>query len=151
MKAAVLTKLRTPWQIQDRPIPKPGASQVLIRVHASGLCFTDIHITEGLLQGTLPRVLGHEVTGRICEIGDAVSSRCVGDRVGVPWFQSSCGRCTWCLSGRAVFCSQKICTGNQIAGGHAEYLVAYADSTILLPNDLEYCDAAPILCAGYTV
>src|SRR5437667_8604628 len=75
----------------------------------------------------------------------------VGDRVGVPWVQASCGRCEWCLRGRPMFCPNLISTGLEAAGGPAEYMPAYVNATMLLPDGLSYEQAAPIFCAGYTV
>src|SRR5439155_13318545 len=89
--------------------------------------------------------------GESVEVGLGVRARRVGDRVGVPWVQASCGRCEWCQRGKPAFCSQQIGTGVQTQGSHAEYMVAYADSTVLLPEGLAYEQAAPIFCAGYTV
>jgi D-arabinose 1-dehydrogenase-like Zn-dependent alcohol dehydrogenase len=80
-----------------------------------------------------------------------VTSRKVGDRVGVPWIQATCGRCEWCQRGKRMFCQQPVTTGVEIGGGHAEYMVCYADATMLLPDGLAYEQAAPIFCAGYTV
>src|SRR5262249_40212290 len=125
--------------------------QVLIRVQASGLCYTDIHITEGAIPTQFPCVLGHEPVGEIVEVGMGVRTREIGDRVGVPWFQTGCARCEWCLRGKAIFCQDQISTGMGIQGGHAEYMPAYADATVLLPKDVPAEQAAPIFCAGYTV
>lgn len=151
MKAAVVPSLNSPWEIKEVPTPKPGANQVLIKIGASGLCYTDVHITKGHIPTQFPRTLGHEPVGEIVEIGKGVTSRQVGDRVGVPWVQSSCGRCEWCLRGKKMFCQQQIGTGVQTQGSHAEYMLAYADSTMLLPDSISYEQAAPVFCAGYTV
>ena len=151
MKAAVVPAVNAKWEVQEVPNPKPEANQVLIKIHASGLCYTDVHITRGEIPTQFPRTLGHEPVGEIVALGVGVRTRRVGDRVGVPWIQASCGRCEWCLRGKAPFCSQAIGTGVQTQGSHAEYMLAYADSTMLLPDGLAYEQAAPILCAGYTV
>src|SRR5215217_44189 len=98
-----------------------------------------------------PHTIGHEPAGEIVALGEGVTTRKVGDKVGVPWLQSSCGRCEWCQRGKLFFCSNSIGTGINIAGSHAEYMVAYADATQLIPNGLSYDQAAPIFCAGYTV
>jgi alcohol dehydrogenase len=98
-----------------------------------------------------PRVLGHEPVGEIVEVGAGVSSRKVGDRVGVGWHQKGCGRCEWCLRGRKELCPNAISTGIGLQGSHAEYMLAYADATMLIPDALSYEQAAPIFCAGYTV
>jgi len=151
MKAAVVPAVKANWQVKEIPIPKPEANQVLIKIRASGLCYTDVHITRGEIPTQFPRTLGHEPVGEIVEVGIGVRTRRVADRVGVPWIQASCGRCEWCQHGKAPFCPQLIGTGLQTQGGHAEYMVAYADSTVLLPEGLPYEQAAPIFCAGYTV
>jgi alcohol dehydrogenase len=135
----------------DIPTPKPGPTQVLIRVRASGLCYTDVHQTRGEMPGPFPRTLGHETVGEIVEVGSDVTSRIVGDRVGVPWVQAGCGRCEWCARGKFMFCPNQKGTSVDMNGGHAEYSVAYADATVLLPDNLTYEQAAPIFCAGYTV
>jgi D-arabinose 1-dehydrogenase-like Zn-dependent alcohol dehydrogenase len=151
MKAAIVPSAHARWEVREVPTPKPGPNQVLIKIHASGICYTDVHQTHGVLPGPFPRTLGHEPVGEIVELGAGVTSRKVGDRVGVPWVQGSCGRCEWCLRGKALFCENLIGTSGEAAGGHAEYMLALADSTMLLPDDLSYEQAAPIFCAGYTV
>ncbi|MBD1804110.1 alcohol dehydrogenase catalytic domain-containing protein [Microcoleus sp. FACHB-SPT15] len=151
MKAAVVPALNGQWEVKEVPTPEPGANQVLLKIHASGLCYTDVHITKGEIPTEFPRILGHEPVGEIVAIGEGVTSRQVGDRVGVPWVQASCGRCEWCLRGKRMFCAQQIGTGVQTQGSHAEYMLAYADTTMLLPDNVSYEQAAPIFCAGYTV
>lgn len=151
MKAAVVPGINGKWRVEEVPTPEPGVNQVLIKIHASGLCYTDVHITRGNLPTEFPRTLGHEPAGEVVAIGDGVTSRKVGDRVGVPWVQASCGRCEWCLRGKPFFCEAQIGTGVGLPGSHAEYMVAYAAATVLLPDGLEYEQAAPIFCAGYTV
>ena len=108
MRAAVVPKISSKWKVREFPTPEPSANQVLIKIHASGLCYTDVHITEGRLPGQFPRTIGHEPVGEIVAIGEGVTSRKVGDRVGVPWLQASCGRCEWCLRGKPMFCAQQI-------------------------------------------
>ncbi len=151
MRAAVVPAIAKKWQLQEIPRPSPGPNQALIKIHASGLCYTDVHITDGHIPTQFPRTLGHEPVGEIVEIGQGVRTRKVGDRVGVPWVQASCGRCEWCLRGKPMFCADLVGTGIGTPGGHAEYMVAYADATALLPERLSYEQAAPIFCAGYTV
>ena len=151
MKAAVVPAVNSNWEIKEVPTPEPGINQVLIEIHASGLCYTDVHITKGAIPTEFPRTLGHEPVGKIVAVGEGVTTRKVGDRVGVPWVQSSCGRCEWCLRGKRMFCAQQIGTGVQMQGSHAEYMLAYADATMLLPDAISYEQAAPVFCAGYTV
>jgi D-arabinose 1-dehydrogenase-like Zn-dependent alcohol dehydrogenase len=151
MKAAVVPAANSKWIVKEVPVPKPAENQVLIRIRASGLCYTDVHITHGHIPTDFPRTIGHEPVGDIVELGPGVRTRHVGDRVGVPWIQASCGRCEWCQRGRPMFCAQGIGTGVQMPGSHAEYMIAFADATALLPDNLSYEQAAPIFCAGYTV
>jgi len=153
MRAAVVPKIGSKWEVREVPTPEPSANQVLIKIRASGLCYTDVHITEGHLPIPIefPRTIGHEPVGEIVALGEGVTSRKVGDRVGVPWIQASCGRCEWCLRGKPMFCAQQIGTGINIQGSHAEYMAAYADATMLIPDGLADEQAAPVFCAGYTV
>jgi alcohol dehydrogenase len=151
MLAAVVPSVNEKWEVKEVPTPKPGANQVLIRIHASGICYTDVHATKGVLGVKFPYTIGHEPAGEVVDLGDDVTTREVGDRVGVPWLQSTCGRCEWCQRGKSLFCPNHIATGINIAGGHAEYMVAFADATQLIPDGVSYDQAAPIFCAGYTV
>ena len=136
MQAAVVPAVKARWEVEDVPTSDPGPNQVLIKIHASGLCYTDVHQTNGELPGSFPRILGHEPVGEIVAVGPGVRSCRIGDRVGAPWVQASCGRCEWCLRGRPMFCPNLISTGLEAAGGHAEYMPAYVDATMLLPDGL---------------
>jgi alcohol dehydrogenase len=89
--------------------------------------------------------------GEIVAVGSGVTSRKAGDRVGTAWIQATCGRCEWCLRGRKMFCPNQKDTGMDLQGGHAEYMLMYADTTFLIPETVSYDQAAPIFCAGYTV
>lgn len=152
MRAAVVPELNAPWEVRDVPTPDPGPGQVLIRIAASGLCYTDVHITKGSGPSTeFPRTLGHEPVGEIVAVGEGVRGRRSGDRVGVPWVQDWCGRCEWCLRDKPLFCPDQVGTGVQSQGSHAEYMLAAARGTMLLPERLSYEQAAPIFCAGFTV
>jgi alcohol dehydrogenase len=151
MLSSVIPSLSAKWEVKEVPTPQAGTNQVLIKIHASGICYTDVHITKGGLGIKFPYTIGHEPAGEIVALGEGVTTRKVGDRVGVPWVQSTCGRCEWCQRGKVFFCPNQVATGINIAGSHAEYMVAYADATQLLPNGLSYEQAAPIFCAGYTV
>ncbi len=151
MLAAVVPSVNAKWEVKEVPDLQPGTNQVLIKIHASGICYTDVHITNGGLGVKFPHTIGHEPAGEIVALGEGVTTRKVGDRVGIPWVQSTCGRCEWCQRGKLFFCPDQIGTGINIAGSHAEYMVAYAAATQLLPNNLSYDQAAPIFCAGFTV
>jgi alcohol dehydrogenase len=151
MLSSVIPSVNAKWEVKEVPTPQAGTNQVLIKIRASGVCYTDVHITKGGLGVKFPYTIGHEPAGEIVALGEGVTTRKVGDKVGVPWVQSTCGRCEWCQRGKLFFCPNQIATGINIAGSHAEYMVAYADATQLLPNGLSYDQAAPIFCAGYTV
>lgn len=152
MRAAVVTAVNGPWEVKDVPRPEPNPNQVLVKMHASGICYTDVHQTLGHIPGAFPRILGHEPVGEVVAVGPGVASRKVGDRVGVPWIQATCGRCEWCARGRRMFCTgERKSTGMELQGGHAEFMPMYADATYLIPDGVSYDQAAPIFCAGYTV
>ena len=151
MLSSVVPSENVKWEVKEVPTPQPRANQVLIKIHASGICYTDVHITKGGLGVKFPNTIGHEPAGEIVALGEGVTTRKVGDRVGVPWLQSTCGRCEWCQRGKLFFCPNLVATGINIPGSHAEFMVAYADATQLLPDGLSYDQAAPIFCAGYTV
>ena len=151
MQAAVVPAANSPWQVKDVPQPQPGPNQVLVKMHASGICFTDVHQTLGHSSGSFPRILGHEPVGEIVAVSPDVTTRKVGDRVGTAWIQSTCGRCEWCLRGRRMFCPYMKATGVDTQGGHAEYMTMNSTATYLIPDKVSYEQAAPIFCAGYTV
>ena len=151
MKAAVVPAMNSSWQIEDVPQPQPGPSQMLVKMRASGICYTDVHETLGHIPGQFPRILGHEPVGEIVVVAPDVTKRRVGDRVGTAWIQSTCGRCEWCQRGRRMFCPYLKGTGLDAQGGHAEYMLMNADATYLIPDKVGYEQAAPIFCAGYTV
>jgi D-arabinose 1-dehydrogenase-like Zn-dependent alcohol dehydrogenase len=83
--------------------PQPGARQVLVKMRASGICYSDVHETLGHVPGQFPRILGHEPVAEIAAVAADVTTRKVGDRVGTAWIQSTCGRCEWCQRGRRMF------------------------------------------------
>ena len=151
MRAAVVPAVNARWEVREIPVPEPGPTQVLMRIRASGLCYTDVHIASGALGVKFPHVLGHEPVGEIVAVGSAVATRKKGDRVGVPWVQAGCGRCEWCLRGKPMFCANAVGTGIQTQGSHAEYMLAEAAATMLVPEALAWEQAAPVFCAGYTV
>src|SRR5919201_4480540 len=151
MLSSVIPSVNAKWEVKEVPTPQAGTNQALIKIHGSGICYTDVHITKGGLGVKFPHTIGHEPAGEIVAIGYGVTTSKVGDTVGVPWLQSTCGRCEWCQRGKLFFCLNQVVTGINIAGSHAEYMIAYAAATQLLPDGLSYQQAAPIFCAGYTV
>jgi propanol-preferring alcohol dehydrogenase len=149
MKAMVLMARRTSLALTDLAVPEPGADEVLIRVHACGVCRTDLHVVDGdLTAGKLPIVPGHEVVGAVVANGTNVSGFRGGDRVGVPWLGYTCGRCEYCLRGEENLCARARFTGYDIDGGYAEYVVAHARYCLPIPDAYDDASAAPLLCAG---
>jgi propanol-preferring alcohol dehydrogenase len=155
MRAMVLPRTMTvtegskPLEPRDLPVPRPGPGEVLIRVSACGVCHTELDEIEGrTAPPEFPVVPGHEVVGRVEETGDEVTTHRVGDRVGVGWIYDSCGRCSYCKSGRENLCSEFTATGRDANGGYAEYMTAPEASAYPIPEVFGDAEAAPLLCAG---
>lgn len=129
--------------------PEPAADQVLIRVHACGVCRTDLHVVDGeLSEPKLPLIPGHEIVGTVVAKAAQVDTLQIGQRVGVPWLGHTCGHCAYCLGGQENLCDQPAFTGYQIDGGYAEYTVADAGYCFPIPDCYDDAEAAPLLCAG---
>jgi propanol-preferring alcohol dehydrogenase len=149
MRAMELRVPGTPLAAVDRPVPRPGPQQVLVRVAACGVCRTDLHVVDGELpDATLPLVPGHEIVGTIVDIGADVRDVRAGDRVGIPWLASTCGTCRFCLAGQENLCDFARFTGYTVDGGYAEYTLADARYCFALPRDHDPDELAPWLCAG---
>jgi propanol-preferring alcohol dehydrogenase len=134
---------------RERPDPRPEAHQLQIRVQACGVCRTDLHLIDGELQDPChPIIPGHEIVGRVVEVGSAVTHHKPGDRVGVPWLGWTCGHCPFCLSGRENLCARARFTGCHIDGGYADIAVADERYCFALPAGYTDEAAAPLLCAG---
>src|SRR5215510_13045544 len=133
-----------------KPLLDPGPNQVRIRVEACGVCHSDSATVEGLFPIDWPRVPGHEVVGRIDDLGSGVKGWAVGQRVGVGFLGGSCGYCEFCRSGDLVNCRNQEYTGIHRDGGYAEVMIAKASGLVSIPDDLLSADAAPLLCAGLT-
>jgi len=145
----VLERQRQPLRPAELPDPCPEAGQVLISVHACGVCRTDLHIVDGELgRPKLPLVPGHQIVGTVLGGGDGAERFAAGQRVGVPWLGWTCGECRYCRSGRENLCDRARFTGYDIDGGYAE--LAVADERFCFPIPEGYPDeqAAPLLCAG---
>ncbi len=149
MRAMVLDQARQPLRHAELPDPVPGPGQVLIRVHACGVCRTDLHILDGeLAEPKLPLVPGHQIVGSVVGAGEGAERFAAGDRVGVPWLGWTDGECRYCRGGRENLCDRARFTGYDLDGGYAELTVA--DERFCLPIPAGYPDdqAAPLLCAG---
>ena len=156
MKAAVLHAFKIPLSLEEVARPEVGADEVLIEVEVCGVCHSDLHVADGdwtQLAGIVkqPLILGHEIVGRVVERGAAVQSVAVGERVGVPWVQWTCGQCEFCREGNENVCPKQRITGVMVDGGYAEYAKAPASHVVKIPDALSSEQAAPLLCAGVTV
>ncbi len=149
MRAMILEKQREPLQAAELPEPRPGAGQVLVSVHACGVCRTDLHIVDGeLTEPKLPLVPGHQIVGTVVEAGEGAERFGPGERVGVPWLGWTCGECRYCTSGRENLCDRARFTGYDIDGGYAELAVADERFCFSIPAGYPDEQAAPLLCAG---
>ena len=149
MRAMVLEIPGTPLKLLEVPRPTPGPDQVLLRVHACGVCRTDLHILEGeLQQPKLPLILGHQIVGTVVAMGNNVDRFAPGERVGVPWLGYTDGSCFYCQRDQENLCENPRFTGYTIDGGFAEYTTADQRYCFSLPEDYNDIEAAPLLCAG---
>jgi alcohol dehydrogenase, propanol-preferring len=149
MGAMVMTAAGRPLEGRDLPLREPAAGELLIKVHACGVCRTDLHVVDGeLREPKLPLVPGHEIVGTVAALGRGVDRFRVGERVGVPWLGFTCGACEFCRSGRENLCEQARFTGYQIDGGYAGYAVADARYCFAVGGGLNDAEAAPLMCAG---
>jgi len=152
MKAAVLNGPNSDVRFEERDRPTPGRGEVLIRVHACGVCHGDLMLQLGEFPfARYPVVPGHEIAGVIEEIGEDVTELQPGTRVGLSALFSSCGYCEQCFGGDESLCSQMQFTGVTKDGGYQEFMVAPAGYVAPLPAKLDFVDAAPLMCAGLTV
>lgn len=149
MLAMMLDEPRTPLRKVNLPVPTPGPDQVLVEVHACGVCRTDLHVVDGELPDPkLPIIPGHEIVGTIAAKGECVERFAIADRVGVPWLGFTCGTCQYCQAGRENLCDLARFTGYQLNGGYAEYTLAHQHYCFPIPASYNDAEAAPLLCAG---
>jgi len=155
MKAMLLERI---WNLQkhsqplvrkDVETPKPAAHEILIKVSACGVCHTELDEIEGRTPPPhFPIIPGHQVVGRVEACGDHVTKFQTGDRVGVAWIYSACGRCQFCQSDQENLCPEFTATGRDANGGYAEYMVVREDFAYAIPEQFSDAEAAPLLCAG---
>ena len=145
----ILERPRQPLRSRDAPKPKLGAGQLLVRVATCAVCRTDLHVVDGELPDPkLPLIPGHQIVGRIQQIGEGVEGFSAGDRVGIPWLGWTDGECVYCRSNRENLCDRARFTGYTIDGGYAEFTVGDARFCFHLPERYNDVEAAPLLCAG---
>ncbi len=156
MKAAILRDFKRPLAIEDVDRPKLESHEVLIRVEACGVCHSDLHVADGDWPQLAkivkkPLILGHEIVGRVAEMGEGVRGVHIDDRVGVPWLHWSCGECEFCREGNENLCARQKITGVTVDGGYAEFVTAPASHALKIPDGISSMEAAPLFCAGVTV
>jgi alcohol dehydrogenase, propanol-preferring len=156
MKAAVLRDFKKPLALEDVDRPKLESHELLIRVEACGVCHSDLHVADGDWPQLAkivkkPLILGHEIVGRVVEMGAGVRGVHIDERVGVPWLHWSCGDCDFCREGNENLCARQKITGVTVDGGYAEFMKAPASHALKIPDGLSSMEAAPLFCAGVTV
>jgi len=137
-----------PLELEDVPKPEPSYGEILIKIYACGICRTELDEIEGRRVPKLPIILGHEIVGRVESLGSHVKRFKLGDRVGVAWIYSACGKCSFCLSGQENLCADFQATGCDVNGGYAQYIKVKEDFAYSIPERFNDLEAAPLLCAG---
>jgi len=155
MKAMVLNetcKLEynpTPLKLTDWPAPSPRENELLVKISACGVCHTELDEIEGRTSPPrFPVILGHQIVGKVEKAGDKIRKYQNGDRVGIAWIYSTCGKCRFCLEGKENLCEQFEATGRDVHGGYAQYIVVREDFAHEIPQSFSDLEAAPLLCAG---
>ena len=153
MRAAVAEQFGPSVNVKEIDLPKPGPFQALVKLHASGICHTDLHAVEGdwPVKPQPPFVPGHEGVGEVVELGPGEHSVKVGDMVGNAWLWSACGECEFCRTGRETYCKQAEYGGYTQNGSFGEYMLVDTRYAPRIPEGVDPVEVAPILCAGVTV
>ncbi|MFJ9536012.1 alcohol dehydrogenase catalytic domain-containing protein [Streptomyces sp. NPDC101225] len=151
MRAAVATGVDAPLTLTDLDVPQPGTGEVLVKVTACGVCYSDLNLLRGHYPfARFPVVPGHEITGVVTAVGEGVTFPEVGSAVGAQFLYDSCGHCDYCVRGDQILCPRKRITGVVADGGYAEYALLKAGYVTPLPPGLDPVAAAPLMCAGIT-
>jgi len=152
MKAMVLKEIssveKEPLKMMELPDPAPGPKEILVKISGCGVCHTELDEIEGRLPPKLPIVLGHQIVGRVENSGSGAKQFSLGDRVGIAWINSACGKCRFCREGNENLCSEFRGTGCHVNGGYAQYTVVSEDFAYLIPERFSDAGATPLLCAG---
>jgi D-arabinose 1-dehydrogenase-like Zn-dependent alcohol dehydrogenase len=151
MRAMVVQEQGGDFVLEEREVPEPGPGHALVKVHACGVCHSDVFAKEGGYPGvSYPVIPGHEIAGEVAALGDGVHGWEVGQRVGVGWFGGNCGWCEPCRRGQLIDCENMGIPGVTFDGGYAEYVVVRSSALAAMPDELSPEDAGPLLCAGIT-
>jgi len=152
MKAMILRKIapveEKPLELEDLPTPQPGSGQIRVKISACAVCHTELDEIEGRLGAKLPIILGHQIVGIVEGLGYGANKFKLGERVGIAWINSACGRCNFCWQGNENLCSEFQGTGCDANGGYAQYTVVSEDFAYPIPDGLSDIACAPLLCAG---
>lgn len=155
MRALILKKVcdldyeSSPLEMVEHSLAKPESQEIVIRVSCCGVCHTELDEIEGRTPPSeFPMILGHQVIGYVTDLGPNVSTFRVGNRVGVAWIFSSCGKCEYCIKGMENLCPEFKGTGRDARGGYAEYMIVHEKFAYIIPEIFSDAEAAPLLCAG---
>ena len=155
MKAMVLriicnlTEETEPLELAEMPVPVPGEKEILVKVSACGVCHTELDEIEGRTPPSkLPVILGHQIVGKVEALGKKTRKFRIGDRIGIAWINSACGKCSFCRESRENLCEDFVATGRDVNGGYAEYTTVSEDFAYAIPDIFSDAEAAPLLCAG---
>ncbi|KAJ0107292.1 alcohol dehydrogenase [Diaporthe amygdali] len=149
-KQAVFKEKGAALTLEDVELKHPGAGELLVKVEACGVCFSDMFAQQNIMGGGFPLVPGHEIIGRVAEVGANVSGWKVGDRVGAGWHGGHDGSCHACKKGWHQMCDNQVINGETKSGGYAEYAILRSEATASIPEHIDAAKYAPILCAGMT-
>jgi propanol-preferring alcohol dehydrogenase len=152
MKAAVIHSFKQPVKLENVEIPVPKSNEILIKIKACGCCHTDLHEIDGdwPIKPHLPKCPGHEGVGVVVAVGDHVKNFKLGDNAGIPWLYGACGSCEFCNTGRENICQFQSTAGYTVDGAFREYAIALDSHAVMLPQDINFEQIAPFLCAGVT-
>lgn len=151
--AQVAEKKGGPLEYKQIPVPKPGPDEVLVKIHYTGVCHTDLHALNGdwPLPVKLPLVGGHEGAGVVVAKGDLVNQFEIGDHAGIKWLNGSCLACEFCKNADESVCPEPLLSGYTVDGTFQQYAIGKAAHTTRIPKNVSLKAVAPILCAGVTV
>ena len=155
MKSMMLSKIsdlkinHAPLDYIEAEVPKIDKNEVLIKINACAVCHTELDEIEGRIQPiNLPVIPGHQIVGRVIETGSEVNKLRIGDRVGIGWINSACGKCEYCKNGLENLCADFVATGKDVNGGYAEYTKINENYAAIIPESFTDEEASPLLCAG---
>ncbi|KAK4463906.1 alcohol dehydrogenase [Cladorrhinum samala] len=150
-RQAVFKEKGAPLTVEETSLKPPGKGEVLVKVEACGVCFSDVFAQQNVMGGGFPIVPGHEIIGRVVAVGDDAGAWKVGDRVGSGWHGGHDGTCKACKKGYHQMCDNQVINGETKPGGYAEYVIIRSEAAAPVPDSVDAAKYAPILCAGMTV